>query len=178
MKDNKKLNPFNDPEIAELLKKSPDDQLWYFLDDCVPNEDKDVVLVMLNDFNKEAKNEEGFVNIQGVPYCSMVADLIFEKSEKELLSMPMTRPYEKYFAIQKACYKPYFTECYLLDNIDDFTKAQRDLLDELQAGSIWAVSLKKPGNDAAVKVAISFLGCNRDITKEGWLIRISDSNQG
>ena len=53
---------------------------------------------------------------------------------------------------------------------------QQDFLDELEAGSVWAVSLKKPEDAVSVRVAISFVGCGRDIRKEGWLIRISDSN--
>ena len=36
MKNNKNLNPLNDPEVAEMLTMSSDDQLWSFLDDCVP----------------------------------------------------------------------------------------------------------------------------------------------
>lgn len=38
--------------------------------------------------------------------------------------------------------------------------------------------LKKPEDTVSVRVAISFVGCGRDIRKEGWLIHISDSNQG
>ena len=52
--------------------------------------------------------------INGVPYCAMITDLIFAKSEEELLSMSLTKPYEKYFAIQKECYTPYFTECCII----------------------------------------------------------------
>ena len=173
MKNNKNLNPFNDPEITELLKKSPDDQLWYFLDDCLPRDEKDAVLVMTNDFDR--KDEEGYLSC--IPYCALITDLIFERSEEELLAMPMTQPYEKYFAIQKACYRPYLTECYIADEYEGLTKAQQNLLGELKKGSVWAVSLKKPEDDSAVKVVISFCGCNRDITKEGWLTRISDVNQ-
>ena len=47
MKNNKNLNPLNDPEVAEMLTMSPDDQLWSFLDDCVPYDGKDAVLVIL-----------------------------------------------------------------------------------------------------------------------------------
>lgn len=176
MKNNKNLNPLNDPEVAELLEKSPEDQLWAFLDDCVPEDGKDVMLMLLNDFDKEVKNEEGFINIQGVPYCSMITDLIFDKSEEELLAMAITRQYKKYFAIQKACYRPYFTECYVRDDYDDLTEAQKGFLDSLKNGGICAVSLKNPENDYTVKVGITFSGCNRHISKNGWLIRISDSN--
>ena len=91
--------------------------------------------------------------------------------------MPLTKQYEKYFAIQKECYRPYFTECCILDDYNDLTEKQRNFLDELKTGSIWAVSLKKPENTVSVRVAISFVGCGRDICEEGWLIRISDSNQ-
>lgn len=38
MKNNKNLNPLNDPEVAEMLTMSPEDQLWSFLDDCVPQD--------------------------------------------------------------------------------------------------------------------------------------------
>ena len=92
--------------------------------------------------------------------------------------MPLTKPYEKYFAIQKECYTPYFTECCILDDYNNLTEEQRDFLDKLETGSVWAVSLKKPEDIVSVRVAISFVGCGRDIRKEGWLIRISDSNQG
>lgn len=37
-------------------------------------------------------------------------------------------------------------------------------------------SLKKPESTVSVRVAISFVGCGRDIREEGWLFRISDSN--
>lgn len=177
MKEDKNLNPLNDPEVEEMLKKSPEDQLWDFLDDCVPEDGKDVVLVMTRDFTKDDENKDGYVTIPGIPYCAMITDLVFEKSEEELLAMPMTQPYEKYFAVQKACYRPYLTECYISDEYEGLTKAQQNLLDELKKGSVWAVSLKKPKDNFAIKVVISFCGCNRDITKEGWLIRISDSNQ-
>lgn len=167
MKNNKNLNPLNDPEVAEMLTMSPEDQLWSFL----------AVLVMIGDFDIDDENEDGNITINGVPYCAMITDLIFEKSEEELLSMSLTKPYEKYFAIQKECYTPYFTECCILDDYNDLTEEQQDFLDELEAGSVWAVSLKKPEDAVSVRVAISFVGCGRDIRKEGWLIRISDSNQ-
>lgn len=175
---NNSLNPFNDPEIAELLKKSADDQLWYFLDDCVPTTKKDVALVVLKTFDPDVINEEGHVSIHGTPYCALVTDMIFEKSEKELLMRPMTQPYQKYFAIQKACYKPYFTECYLLDAYDDLTEGQQKFLNELQGGSVWGVSLQKPEYDEPVKVAMTFSGCGRHIAKEGWLVRVSDAKLG
>lgn len=178
MKNNKNLNPLNDPEVAEMLTMSPEDQLRSFLDDCVPQDGKDAILVMMGDFDIDDENEDGNITINGVPYCAMITDLIFEKSEEELLSMSLTKPYEKYFAIQKECYTPYFTECCILDDYNDLTEEQQDFLDELEAGSVWAVSLKKPEDAVSVRVAISFVGCGRDIRKEGWLIRFSDSNQG
>lgn len=46
MKNNKSLNPLNDPEVEEMLALSPEDQLWSFLDDCVPHDGKDAVLLM------------------------------------------------------------------------------------------------------------------------------------
>ena len=82
MKNNKNLNPLNDPEVAKMLTMSPEDQLWSFLDDCVPYDGKDAVLVMMGDFDAENKNEDGNVAIKGVPYCAMITDLIFEKSEE------------------------------------------------------------------------------------------------
>ena len=148
------------------------------MDDCVPQDGKDTILVMMGDFDIDDENEDGNITINGVPYCAMITDLIFEKSEEELLSMSLTKPYEKYFAIQKECYTPYFTECCILDDYNDLTEEQQDFLDELEAGSVWAVSLKKPEDAVSVRVAISFVGCGRDIRKEGWLIRFSDSNQG
>lgn len=169
MKNNKNLNPLNDPEVAEMLTMSPDDQLWSFLDDCVPYDGKDAVLVMMGDFDVDNKNEDGNITINGVPYCAMITDMIFEKSEEELLSMPLTKQYEKYFAIQKECYRPYFTECCILDDYNDLTEEQHDFLDELETGSILAVSLKNPENAVSVRVSISFVGCGRDICKEGWL---------
>lgn len=93
--------------------------------------------------------------------------MIFEKSEEELLSMSLTKPYEKYFAIQKECYTPYFTECCILDDYNDLTEEQHDFLDKLETGSVWAVSLKKPEDAVSVGVVISFVGCGRDIRKEG-----------
>lgn len=36
--NNKNLNPLNDPEVEEMLALSPEDQLWYFLDDCIPHD--------------------------------------------------------------------------------------------------------------------------------------------
>lgn len=170
MKNNKNLNPLNDPEVAEMLTMSPDDQLWSFLDDCVPYDGKDAVLVMMGDFDVDNKNEDGNITINGVPYCAMITDMIFEKSEEELLSMPLTKQYEKYFAIQKEYYRPYFTECCILDDYNDLTEEQHDFLDELETGSILAVSLKNPENAVSVRVSISFVGCGRDICKEGWLI--------
>lgn len=140
MKNNKNLNPLNDPEVAKMLAMSPEDQLWSFLDDCVPYDGKDAVLVMMGDFDVENKNEDGNITINGVPYCAMITDMIFEKSEEELLSMPLTKQYEKYFAIQKECYTPYFTECCLLDDYNDLTEEQQDFLDELETGSVLAVS--------------------------------------
>ena len=163
MKNNKNLNPLNDPEVAKMLTMSPEDQLWSFLDDCVPYDGKDAVLVMMGDFDIDDENEDGNITINGVPYCAMITDLIFEKSEEELLSMSLTKPYEKYFAIQKECYTPYFTECCLLDDYNDLTEEQQDFLDE---------------DVVSVRVAISFVGCGRDIRKEGWLIPIAYSNQG
>lgn len=59
---------------------------------------------MMGDFDIDDENEDGNITINGVPYCAMITDLIFEKSEEELLSMSLTKPYEKYFAIQKECY--------------------------------------------------------------------------
>ena len=78
----------------------------------------------MGDFDIDDENEDGNITINGVPYCAMITDLIFEKSEEELLSMSLTKPYEKYFAIQKECYTPYFTECCLLDDYNDLTEGQ------------------------------------------------------
>ncbi len=88
--------------------------------------------VMMGDFDIDDENENGNITINGVPYCAMITDLIFEKSEEELLSMSMTKPYKKYFAIQKECYRPYFTECGILDDYNDLTEeSSKILLDEL-----------------------------------------------
>ena len=59
MKNNKNLNPLNDPEVAKMLTMSPEDQLWSFLDDCVPYDGKDAVLVMMGDFDIDDENEDG-----------------------------------------------------------------------------------------------------------------------
>lgn len=42
--NNKNLNPLNDPEVEKMLALSPEDQLWSFLDDCVPHDGKDAVV--------------------------------------------------------------------------------------------------------------------------------------
>ena len=70
--NSKNLNPLNDPEVAEMLTMSPEDQLWSFLDDCVPHDEKDAVLVMMGDFDVDYKNEDGNIAINGVPYCAML----------------------------------------------------------------------------------------------------------
>ena len=82
MKNNKNLNPLNDPEVAKMLTMSPEDQLWSFLDDCVPHDGKDAVLVMMGDFDIDDENENGNITINGVPYCAMITDLIFEKKRR------------------------------------------------------------------------------------------------
>ena len=66
MKNNKNLNPLNDPEVAKMLTMSPEDQLWSFLDDCVPYDGKDAVLVMMGDFDIDDENEDGNITINGV----------------------------------------------------------------------------------------------------------------
>ena len=62
---------------------------------------------------------------------------------------------------------PYFTECCIIDDYNDLTEEQQDFLDKLETGSVWAVSLKKPEDTVSARVAISFVGCGRDIRKEG-----------
>ena len=76
------LNPLNDPEVAKMLTMSPEDQLWSFLDDCVPYDGKNAVLVMMGDFDIDDENEDGNITINGVPYCAMITDLIFEKMRR------------------------------------------------------------------------------------------------
>lgn len=52
------------------------------MDDCVPYDGKDAVLVMMGDFDIDDENEDGNITINGVPYCAMITDLIFEKSRR------------------------------------------------------------------------------------------------
>ena len=55
--NNKNLNPLNDPEVEKMLALSPEDQLWSFLDDCVPHDGKDAVLVMMGDLTLMMKTK-------------------------------------------------------------------------------------------------------------------------
>lgn len=162
------LNPKNDPEVAEMLKESPEDRLWEFLDECVPSEEKDAVLVMKGNIKPEAKNEDGYVSVPCTPYCAILTDLIFSKPAEELMQTSMVK-YEKYFNLIKDCYTPYFTECYLLEDYDNLTDEQKDTLEQLNVSQAAIASMDK--REGSVKVAVVFAGCGRNICKEAWLNR-------
>lgn len=162
------LNPKNDPEVAEMLKESPEDRLWDFLDECVPSETRDTVLVMMDAVKPEVKNEEGYVSIPGAPFCAILTDLVFSKPVEELKKSPTMNKYEKYFNLIKDCYIPYFTECYILEDCDSLTAGQKATLKQIGEDKIAIVSMTECEN--AVKVAITFAGCGRNIYKEAWLM--------
>lgn len=161
------LNPKNDPEIADMLKKNPEDRLWDFLDECVPSETKDTVLVMADTIKPEVKNEEGYTSVPGIPFCAMLTDLVFEKPMEELEQSPILSKYEKYFNLIKDCYVPYFTECYILEDYDNLTDGQKETLEQIGEDKIAIVSMTECEN--AIKVAITFTGCGRDIRKDAWM---------
>lgn len=161
------LNPKNDPEIADMLKKNPEDRLWDFLDECVPSETKDTVLVMADTIKPEVKNEEGYTSVPCTPYCAILTDIIFSKPAEELKQTSMVK-YEKYFNLIKDCYTPYFTECYILEDYKNLTDEQKETLEQIGEDKIAIVSMTEREN--AIKVAITFAGCGRNIYKEAWLM--------
>lgn len=81
MNNNKNLNPLNDPEVAEMLTMSQEDQLWSFLDDCVPYDGKDAVLLIMMSVAKSKSKEDWLMEDAEQSEC--VRRMIKEREKKK-----------------------------------------------------------------------------------------------
>ena len=120
------------------------------------------------------RTEDDNITINGVPYCAMITDLIFRKKRRRAaVNVLHIRPYKSILQFRKSATDRILPNAAFLMITMTLTEEQQDFLDELETGSVWAVSLKKPEDVVSVRVAISFVGCGRDIRKRRiWLIRI------
>lgn len=150
-----------------LLKKSPEDRLWYFLKNCLPSEEDDIVLVMLTKIYPKVKNIDGYIPVPGIPVESFIIDTIYSKDKSELEKQEKLKPYRKYFDIIKDCYEPYTTECFILDEYETLTEEQKETVKKVNETKYASVSLVK--TEGAVRVVVAFSGCKKIICKEAWM---------
>lgn len=106
MTDIKDLNPDNLEDIKAVLTKSKDEQLYFFLDDSFPHDDK-IPLI----FIKETKNPptQGVLSDFHEATC-MIADALYEMKEPEIKKyIENVLPFS-YIPLLKHCYHAYTWE--------------------------------------------------------------------
>lgn len=151
--DETNLNPMKNEDVAKVLKKSKDEQLWFLLDDCIPSDGKDIPLVVLGDDIDGCEDE-----LPLIPYCGYVADRLFYMETTEELEEANLDYMLPYIPLLKHCYKPYICTYSVPE---DISEADWNKLCNLMYNQIIIASLKE--TKGSVKLNACFMGCGKSI---------------
>lgn len=109
---NQELNPDGLSDIAAVLDKSDDEQLWFFLNDSIPHENNDVQLV----FKPRAKLIKTGEIIDVIETTTFIADkLFFGDTSPEALESDGLTYMQPYIPLLKHCFRPYLWRLYALN---------------------------------------------------------------
>lgn len=151
--DEANLNPTNNAEVAKVLKKSKNAQLWFLLDDCIPSKGKDIPIVVINSDIDDYKDELPFV-----PYCAYTIDRLFYMETTEELEEAGLDYMLPYMPLLKNCYIPYIC---IYSVPEDISKKDWKRLCELAKNKVIMASLEE--TKGSVKLNVEFLGCGKKI---------------
>ena len=162
--DETNLNPMDNDYVAEVIGKSKDDQLWYFLDECVPQ--KEAIPLVVRGIEIEDCMEE----LPLVPYCGYVADMLFYMETTEEVDTAGFDYMIPFMPLLKNCYKPYFC---MYSVPEDATSADLERLAELMENNqILYAWIEEKEN--SVKLKATFIGCGRNVEMDVYVYEIAE----
>lgn len=167
MSTTKTLNPNNDEEVAELLKMSINERMWAFLDECVPTKENRAIFVATNTFkfHEDMKDDDEMTLLPATPYCALLTDMIFMKSEDELMNNRTTAPYAKYFALIKDGYQPFQANCEI--DVNALSSEQLDKLTLMKSGRLFYAYLEE--KPESIPVIVNFDGYGKHISQNAYI---------
>ncbi len=135
------LNPQNLDDINNALKLDHAEQLWFFLDDSIPTENRNETL-LLNDTNWMSQT-------------SMLTDMCYAAEDKNALRSFGLEGMEPYIPFLKSCYLPYY---YMVNTCTE-TEKQKKMLKKLSADKRCIASLKKSSEfDVPATITLDYSG--------------------
>ncbi len=150
-----------------LLTKDKNERMWFFLKGCIPTERTNAIFVMLSNISPDFVNDNGDIVVPGIPACAMLVDLVYVKSEEELIGLGMPAKYLEGMQIIKDSLEQYTTECYITEKYDEMTDGQKQLLKNINETEACLLTLRQPKDGIAA--VFHFVGCGKDIKQKVWL---------
>lgn len=150
-----------------LLAKDKNERMWFFLKGCIPTERTNTIFVMLSNISPDFVNDNGDIVVPGIPACAMLVDLVYVKSEEELIGLGMPAKYLEGMQIIKDDLEQYTTECYITEKYDEMTDGQKQLLKNINETENCLLTLRQPKDGIAA--VFHFVGCGKDIKQKVWL---------
>ena len=132
-----------------LLAKDKNERMWFFLKGCIPTERTNAIFVMLSDISPDFVNDNGDIVVPGIPACAMLVDLVYVKSEEELIGLGMPAKYLEGMQIIKDSLEQYTTECYITEKYDEMTDGQKQLLKTINETEACLLTLRQPKDGIA-----------------------------
>lgn len=157
------LNPFNDAEINEVLKRCKEDQLWFFLDDSLPHKGEPSIWYIKEKFSKNKKT------LDAISYCALAVDTIFYMNDVNELKKSEFDYMEKYYPLLKYCYVPFFEEVKLSSNYSKLTKEQKEFLNSFNKECNPCIITLEKEFEYSVPVVVSIRIGKKEWKKEGYL---------
>lgn len=151
----------------ELLTKDKNERMWFFLKGCIPTERTNAIFVMLSNISPDFVNDNGDIVVPGIPACAMLVDLVYVKSEEELIGLGIPAKYLEGMQIIKDSLEQYTTECYITEKYDEMTDGQKQLLKNINETENCLLTLRQPKDGIAA--VFHFVGCGKDIKQKVWL---------
>ena len=166
------LNPDGLADIDAVLRKSDDEQLWFFLDDCIPGK-KDISVLFLTTPAKIG--EDGAIENVKEATTAITDRLFFGDTSDEALEASGLAYMKPYLPLLGHCYRPYEWSMSLSCPTDGDIVTLQSLVEKNDC-RVTARDL----SDAAAKgipvlrVAVGILFGSIDQTAEGWLYSAGD----
>ena len=158
-----------------LLTKDKNERMWFFLKGCIPTERTNAIFVMLSNISPDFVNDNGDIVVPGIPACAMLVDLVYVKSEEELIGLGMPAKYLEGMQIIKDSLEQYTTECYITEKYDEMTDEQKQLLKNINETENCLLTLRQPKDGIAA--VFHFVGCGKDVNPPR-LIRFREYRRG
>ena len=153
-----------------LLTKDKNERMWFFLKGCIPTERTNAIFVMLSNISPDFVNDNGDIVVPGIPACAMLVDLVYVKSEEELIGLGMPAKYLEGMQIIKDSLEQYTTECYITEKYDEMTDGQKQLLKNINETEACLLTLRQPKDGIAAVFSTLSDAVRISNRKYGWLI--------